>query len=94
MTEACHLFTGLELQALSQLIDMGYSRDDALRALLTSAWGLQQAIEDLLGRVAPLGSHALPRTEGSPAPSDSAEASSPFVRCNNGMWSARARCVP
>jgi len=84
MIETCRHFTGLELQALSQLIDMGFSRDDALRALLASAWCPLEAIEFLLGREAPLGGHALPQSEGLPAPSGSAEASSPGGLCNNG----------
>ena len=84
MTKACHLFTGLELQAIAQLIDLGYGRDDALRALLGSAWCLQAAIEYLLGREAPSDLDVVPHSEGLPAPSNSAESSSTVALCHNG----------
>ena len=79
MLKACHLFNGLEVQALFRLISMGYSRDDALRALLASAWCLPEAIGFLLGRVAPSDAPALPQLEGCPVPSGSAEASATGV---------------
>jgi len=84
MQDVCQLFTGLELQALSRLIDMGYSRDDALRALLSSAWGLQEAIEYLIGRDATSTLPASVQSGEPPDPASSGVASSTVGLCNNG----------